>query len=438
MRQSLITIGIFLFSCAIIAQEAVCPTPERAAIAEARIWCADVVMGEACYGNSGLRADLASDVTFNTAGDTVAVFDITQITSINENNQYGIAQISTTGYAPDNWLAQDVTLVTLGDVTIANTGNEMINLNTVTTQITAAGGANVRSGPSGEFRILTPLFFDDTIKITGRLADDSFYRVQLPSGENGWIISSVVDAIVSELPLVDRGDTLPEQIYAPFTSFSLQTGFNDAACSEAWQSGVLLQASLDNRVRIRLNETEISVSGTVFLQADADADVIHVIEGFVRYQDEIIQEGYTLAIVADVSQIFTYDIATFAPLPTEILPRYTYIGIDLAMIITPAPTIDRSPIADVLVDAPCVITTGQDGANLRAGPNSAFPIRGVLAYRETVNPISRVIGSDGTVWYEIAQNVWVTNQVIVTGGDCVSVPQSQRIPALLPTSTPDN
>jgi hypothetical protein len=105
-----------------------------------------------------------------------------------------------------------------------------------------------------------------------------------------------------------------------------------------------------------------------------------------------------------------------------------YIGLDEQLLITPRPQPDRSPLSDILVDEPCVVTTGQTGANLRAGPGTDFPIRGVLAYRETVNPTARATGTDGGTWWRIAQNLWLSAATTVTGGDCVNVPQSDRVP----------
>lgn len=438
MKRHLLIIPVLLLTISTIAQEALCPVPERAAIAEAQVWCSELEDNQLCYGNSGIQADLLSDVPFNALGDTVSLNQVTRINSSVGDNQYGVALVDTISYAPDNWLAQPVTLAVLGDVTIANTGNEGINIETVSAPIISEAGANIRSGPTTEYRLLTSLFEGDLVKLTGRFRDDSAYRVQLPSGETGWLIANAVDADVSGLPIVDLESPSPDVLYAPFTSFSLQTGINDAGCAEAWQSGVLLQTPVDSLSRIVVNENTLAVSGTVFLQADAERTLVHVIEGQVTYQDETVDEGYTIAIFADSSQIAAYNIDDFAPLPTEILPRYTYIGVDVTTLITPAPDVDRSPIADVLVDDPCVITTGQTGANLRAGPSSDFPIRAVLAFRETVNPISRINGSDGLIWYEIAQNLWVSGQVVVTGGDCLSVPQAQRIPVLLPTATPES
>lgn len=429
---------IYLIAGISIAQENQCPTIQRAAVSEARVWCTDIEEGAVCYGNSSVSADLISDDTFSTVGDTAALTDVTQITTSTENNQHGIALIDTTGYSDNSWQAIPLTVAILGDVTIANTGNENVNTATITAEIIGAQGANVRTGPTTDYRVLTALFEGDLIKLIGRFRDDSYYRVQLPSGEIAWVSASAIDADVSDLPIVEVDDPQPQRIYAPYTAFSLTTGTDDAACTEVWESGVLVQSVLNEQVRLQVNDIEILFSGTIFVQADEASTIFYNIEGEISYSDELVESGYQLTITEDNINVAAYEFSTLAPLPMEILPRYTYIGIDLSTLITPAPEIDQSPIADVLVEEPCVITTGETGANLRAGPSSDFPIQGVLAFRETVNPIARAQGSGGLIWWELAQNIWVSNQVVVTGGDCLAVPQSERIPVLLPTPTPEN
>ncbi|MGJ3240084.1 MAG: SH3 domain-containing protein [Anaerolineae bacterium] len=431
-----ILLGFLSFlTVAIHAQEALCPTLQQAAIAESQIWCAELDSDQACYGNSGVTGEALSDLPFSTVGDTIPLTELTQLTTrTDDENRYGVAYLHTAGYPLNTWAAYPVHLVALGSTTLANTANEGVNLTTVTAPIIGADGANVRSGPGADYRLLNVLFEGDLIKLTGRAQDNSAYRVQLPSGETGWITSGAIEADTDELPIVEFNDTPPAWIEAPYSAFSLETGIDDAPCAEVWQSGVLLQTSTEQPVRVRVNDHRLVVIGTVFLQAESSRTLVHVIEGMVAYQNEQAREGYTLAIFEDDYNLAPYDLAEFVPLPTQLLPRYTYIGVELTTIITPAPTVDRSPIADVLVDDPCVITTGQGGANLRSGPGAEFPIRGVLAYRETARPISRVM-TNGTLWYELAQNIWVNNQVIVTGGDCIGVPQAQRIPAPLPTPT---
>ena len=136
MKRTVFSILTFLVSSAmVIAQSNQCPVMEQAAVSEARAWCTDLSLGLACYGNSNLTADILSDATFGVAGDRIALTDITQITSMIDTNRYGVALIHTSGYSPNSWIQQDVTLAILGDVTISNTGNENINLVTLDGEI---------------------------------------------------------------------------------------------------------------------------------------------------------------------------------------------------------------------------------------------------------------------------------------------------------------
>lgn len=442
MKYCLITFFLLIASVTILAQENNCPVQEQAAISESRVWCADIAEEQACYGNSRLSAKLLADnLSFNYAGDKVPLDAVATISSSIEENQYGVAILHTVSYTMDSWKPNDVTLVMLGNLTIANTGNENINVPVITTQIVGSQGANVRTGTSTDYRIITPLFEDDTVKLTGRLADDSYYRLQLPSGESGWIAGGAIETDTSSLPVVDMDSSAPELLYAPYTSFSLETAMADAQCNESWESGLLVQSTKDKAVRLQINGSAFLLSGTIFVQSRANVDNrIFVIEGSVEYGDSLVEEGDWIRIPFDASgaTIENYELSRMAYLPTEILPRYVYIGVDFSTIITPAPSQDRSPIADTLVTAPCILTTGRTGANLRGGPGNEFPIRGVLAFRETANPIGRTTGLDGANWWELAQNVWVSGAVVVTGGDCAAVPQSQRIPVLPPTPTPSD
>jgi hypothetical protein len=219
------------------------------------------------------------------------------------------------------------------------------------------------------------------------------------------------------------------------------TAADDARCVGAPESGLLLQTETGQTGRLRVKGLEITLAGTIFLQTPPEQLLtVYVIEGEAAVAGSIVQSGYQISFpiqtdtaIAVTPLISAYDFARLAALPTEILPRYTYIGIDLATLITPAPAGTGSPIANVLVTDRCVITTGPGGSNLRGGPGAEFPVRGVLAMRETAYPISRTMGTDGQVWWELAQNLWVSGVTTVSGGDCVAVPQAERIPALPPS-----
>ena len=441
-RIGILWFGLLLSGIAVIAQE--CPTTELAAVSETRIWCTDIEANEACYGNSIVSAEFASfapdDVAFRLPGDKVSLSDITTLSTAIERVRYGVSLLRTSGYTPDTWQTQDAMLVLLGDVTLTNTGQEGVTTETITTTITASEGANVRSSASADFRVLTPLFVDDTVKLTGRLEDSSWLRSQLPDGETGWIIADTVDADVSQLLVVDTDAPAPDLLYPPYTAFSLQTQSRDARCQDSWESGVLLQTN--SPLRFNINEQMLVVDGTVFLQSFPEVELaIFVIEGTAQHEDVVAEktEWLRLSLMTGATEqlpplVESYDFDRVAHLPTEILPRFTYIGIDLSTFITPAPTIDRSPIIDTLVTEPCVLTTGPGGANLRAGPGLEFLVRGVLDFRETAKPIGQAEDSNGTLWWELAQNIWIISDVVVTGGDCASVPPAQSIPNLPPNT----
>lgn len=433
---------IFLFASVIIAQENICETTRRAALAESYVLCSAIDAGQACYGNSSASAEIASaGLSFGLPGDMLLLNDLGSVTTATGENQYGMVYLRSTAYSPDSWEGHELSLYLMGDASLRNTGQENLTVPTVTAAIVGADGANVRSGASTEYRIITSLFEGDIVKVLGRFRDESYYQVQLPNGEVGWIAAGAIDADVSALPLLDEDAPQADLLYMPYAAFSLITNATEGTCPHDGDSGLLLQA--DAPVRLNVNGAQVILNGTAFIETlESDLRIL-AIEGTVSYNESIAEEGFLLRLslvdgIVDAgiaAVVAPYPFETYKDLPTEILPRYVYVGIDLSSLITPAPSVDRSPIADTLVTDPCVITTGQGGANLRGGPSEAFPIRGVLAYRETVHPIGRTTGADGTVWYELAQNVWVHGAVVVTGGDCLAVPQSQLIPILVPTAS---
>lgn len=421
------------------AQEEACPVLERAAVAEAQVWCPGVRAGELCYGNDAAAAQLgAAEAVFQAVGDRVPLSAVQSVSTQRGELAHGIVLLHTLAYPQDSWRAAALHIVLLGDAALTDASPQRPF---VPSRIQAIQGANVRAIPAENGRILTPLFQDAIVMLTGRTADGQWLRLQLPSGEAGWVIASAVEGDTAALPTVSAQDDAPGLLYAPFAAFDLQTGRNDAACVQAWESGALLQSSGDDFVRLQVNGLDVQLRGTAFLQADAASRLrlaLYVLAGEALFDEQVVPEGEQItvretderALLAEPPQ--PYDFARLAFVPTELLPQYVYIGLDLSTIITPAPAQDRSPLSNMLATEPCVITTGPGGANLRGGPGTDFPVRGVLDFRETARPIGRATGSDGAVWWELAQNVWISATTTVTGGDCAAVPQSQRIPALPP------
>lgn len=440
--MKVLLVGLLLLGITLeaVAQED-CPALEQAAVAESRAWCRDLASGEACYGNSPLSAGVEG---LRAPGDRVPVLDVESLAGSREGG-FGVGVIETVTYSGETWQAGRLSLALLGAAEVTDLSNEQRSVSTVTTVIRDAQGANVRSGASTDFRVLVALFAGDVLKVTGVNDAGDWLRVQLPDGETGWISRDAVEVDeAGGLPVVTRDDAAPALLYAPFTDLELMTASDDARCAGAPESGLLVQTEGIGRLRVK--GLEIMLEGTLFLQTPPEQLLtVYVIEGRARVADSDVASGYQISFpiqtdpaIAVAPIISTYEFARLAALPTEILPRYTYVGIDLATLITPAPEGSGSPIADVLVTDRCVLTTGPGGSNLRGGPGAEFPVRGVLAMRETVHPISRTMGTDGQVWWELAQNVWVSGVTTVSGGDCVAVPQAERIPSLPPSDPADS
>lgn len=430
----------------VTAQPLNCPELERAATALVQTQCADIALQSVCYGSPALEMSTLdeSEAAFSIPGDAVALADVGSLVASIRDDAYGIARLEALAYAADAWALQPVTLLALGDVEITNRGTEGEgSLRTLTVAVEAEQGVNIRNNPQVDSSVIAAAARGSLLKVTGRTAGSDWVRIQLRNGRVGWVATTALNLSTADIEVMaeatgDDAETLV--LFQPFAAFDFVSTTADARCAQAWESGVLLQATFETPLEVRVNDYLLLLSGTVFVQAPSmDVLQFFVLEGEVRYADQTIAASQTLTLSADEllePRVRAYAFDRVVNLPLELLPRLIYIAVDLQTIITPAPQIDRSPIIDTLVTDPCVLTTGPGGANLRAGPGREFPLRGVLAFRETANPIGRATDRNNTNWWELAQNIWISGEVTVTGGDCVAVPQSARVPVLLPTATP--
>ena len=60
--------------------------------------------------------------------------------------------------------------------------------------------------------------------------------------------------------------------------------------------------------------------------------------------------------------------------------------------------------------------------NRRAGPGTSFAIAGQMTANSPENIVGQTVGDDGFVWWQLASESWVRNDVISLSGDCSDVP----------------
>ena len=268
----------------VLAQES-CPAIARNALELTEQLCAQTGQNELCYGNSLIEAQPRADTPdfkFSAPGDIVDVFNLLSLRSHPldvENNVWGVSMLRVQANAPGALPGQLVNFLLFGDVELRNPAAESINL-----LGSPAGSLNIRSGPSTSDSIVGSLAAGQEVTVIGRLGDSSWLRIVLPDDETraAWVFASLltVEGDTDALSVVEPGGDTAAGLNAMY----FRTGLGDAQCDEAPNSGIMVQTPEGvGEISLNLNEVNISLGSTVFLQA-SDELRINVLEGHARVE----------------------------------------------------------------------------------------------------------------------------------------------------------
>src|SRR5215207_1089581 len=186
-----------------LAQTIDCPVLENAAFSEARTWCNAINSGQACYGNTPVESRIIEpNMPFQQPGQIARLSAMTNMMTHALPNQYGVVISQIQPYPADSWASATATMVTFGETALINQGREYEDLNLLSLAVTEVGVANVRSGPSKDASSISAVRKDQTIKATGRTADNSWLRIQMPEGRTGWVSSTLLKTDFNGLAVV--------------------------------------------------------------------------------------------------------------------------------------------------------------------------------------------------------------------------------------------
>jgi len=444
MRYAFIVFTTFLLSVSILHAQNECPVLEQAAMAETTVFCSELSNGNYCFGGADVQVDYRNEnVSPIFAGEQGNLVDVAILATVSNDTYttFSMAVARVQAYSSEIWNIGLSTLVLIGDTQVTDLGTEGVSTQVVTAPIQSVSGANLRALPTIEGRLLTPLADNTVVKISGISSDNLWVRASLATGETGWLIRDIFTETFEDLPIVTPQDDIPE-LWQPYTNFDFTSSFS-RNCDEATPHGILIQSpSKETTVNFHINDLDIELTGTAFLQANTESTLIAVIEGEANAgtDEQIVPiiggqfASFTLVDGIPTLQQTTisYDVSQLVSLPIQLLHRYVYIATDLTTVIQPRPNNpNQSPLEGMPLDAPCRVTTGPTGSNLRNGPSTNYPIVGVLAFRESADPIGRTVGNDGNNWWQIAPFVWLNATTTVTGGDCFNV-QTVPTPPLPP------
>lgn len=451
MKYGLWMFVILIMGIGIVtAQDATCSEIQESAFDALTEYCLGTQEYGLCYGSPTISVnynEMGDDtLRFTLPGDRVPSNVVDWFSTSSEANTWGAVDIYLVALADGVASSVFSKMIVFGDVRIHNTSTVDISMFVDSGSISSRQGANLRSEPSTTGEVVSSLMYNTSVRITGKVADGSWVRVHTSLDEVAWLATEAVGIYdINRIPVVDP-DEDPEPLTMPLQSFDFQSGLPIANCEGGGLSGILLQTyspySPDLKQYIPttfdVNDVSISIAGTVFLQAHPNTGLlVSVVDGVADVsaldESQTVETGYVSRVFMELNDeerlvaveppaiplVYEYD--TLSSLPLNLLG--VTLGRDVSALITARPIGGESPIAGMALDAPCKLTTGESGANIRSAPSPDGSILMVLGYRESAEPVARAIGSDGLPWWKLADGAWIRIDTTVTGGDCASVPR---------------
>ncbi len=251
--------------------------------------CAGLGRNQACYGHSLVSVsswDPGAALTFEAAGDTADVAAIQTLTTSPLDpaaDIWGIAVLALQADLPDTLPGQNVTFLVFGDAALSGQVPPDTGLApSPTCEGTAAGGVNLRTGPSTNDSIVGSLAAGETVTITGRSAAGDWYSIDHESG-TVWVYASLLITECDSEALLVVEDQVPTEAHypGPMQAFYLTTGLGEPACQAAPRDGLLVQAPPDTTVHFLINGVEVSVGSTALLYTTEDVLSVNTLDGAV-------------------------------------------------------------------------------------------------------------------------------------------------------------
>ena len=142
--------------------------------------CSRFSSGSLCVGHDGVDGITGQSFSPGTVQANIMVSALTLSNLDLEEARYGIV-ISK--------LDNDATLLLFGEAEFENLS---VGVPSQEVRVTYPTGSFARAMPTKESDVVAPLLAGHTILTTGRLEDNSWYRVAVPGVGTGWVSSSVI------------------------------------------------------------------------------------------------------------------------------------------------------------------------------------------------------------------------------------------------------
>jgi hypothetical protein len=431
LRKFTVIFGSLVFTVSVAAaQVADCAVQVAAVIESAREVCSNLDINQLCYGSSPVNIQPLPNVRldFGEPGDIVDPALVESFDLDVTDDSFGIAVTRFRTYAVD----ESVMLVAFGDVTVENNITGASDYIILPVKVKGNSGANVRLEPSPDAEIIDQLIVGQTVDAGGRTEDGTWLRLLA----GGWVSA---DLMGSDYDLNQLTILPPEPHYPPDTtdapggqtmqSFRVYAEPDASSCTDFPANGVLAETPEGvNQAFLHVNALFLYLRGTMFIQGSfLDKTTITVLEG------QVVGEGLLFTVSAGQQLTYwfddgalhyeispDYDYVRARYLPLSLLPREIELPFSLGGVIFPF-TPGTGFLETIPADGTCTVVWAGD-VNLRAGPGTDYPIRQGVPGGYYAEPDARAVGTDGRVWWRLADEIWIAADTTVGGGACAALP----------------
>lgn len=409
------------------------------AMSRAGAACANLEPGQACAGNGAVLGSFqpgAGELTFGAPGDRVPLSTLRRVEVGGASDEWSVALMQLRANLAESE-QRSITLLAFGRVSFEDFLPPVPEI-----VVTGTAVVYVRTTPDDAADISAEYGLRDRLVANGRTDDDQWLRVMIPgTNQLGWVSRAVItpEASLATLTVVDENSPF----YRPFQVFTLSTGFDDALCPGAPESGILLQTPNSiTFTTLSINAVTLRLAATAFLQTQPDGTlVVSILDGqaevdtgpTVRY----IPAGARVSIAPDgpPAQAEPYDYERMAALPLNSLP-YRFVlaeppdqeAIDTltAQHFLPTPT----PLSPEQIEgAQTCVRRMTENASLWAGPGMFYEVVNPIAAGTRVWPVLQATDAEGIMWWQLTNSNWVRASIVESTGNCEPVPIAERIPA---------
>ncbi|MBA3870120.1 MAG: SH3 domain-containing protein [Anaerolineae bacterium] len=330
-----LSIIAFLFISVAAVNAADCPDIVKTALNATDSACSAVGRNQACYGNISLTAEPQAGIVafnFTKPGDLADIVGMKQLVLSPldaKADTWGVALMKVQANLPDTLPGQNVSFVLFGDVQIDNAVGAAATLD-----VSAKQSANLREQPSKTGKVVFALKSGMALVADGISDDGAWLRVHsADSTVQGWVSTTVLTVTGDLKTLAVVKSDAPR--YSPMQAFYFKSGLNDAPCSQAPDSGILIQTPQGaGKISLNVDGADITLGSTAYFQAQASGEMtLSVVEGqgtvTAGGKTVIVPAGSRARVPLDANLTANgtpvgpepYDAASLGALPLKLVPQ---------------------------------------------------------------------------------------------------------------------